>query len=210
MVRRVPVTSEDHHCATAEDSWALSRESEGTGLHMTGDDNFPCRGRPGESDRKVFFFLFHRCSALTSEHMENGIGRGVTNCMTCPVAVNTIGCSRSGRCSGFRAQKRNNKTCTSYETCAIMFITSERSGRNCVLFNIVAWQKHFRSLISRSMSLRYAVVPSEHFSYRQIGLSHNCTHSSADNSHMSTGWTRRCVTKLCACVLFLVRLCRFL
>ena len=143
-----------------KDSWPLSREFEGIGFHMTGDGNFPCRRTSEQSDRmETSFFCVHPCSARSSEHLENGIGRGVTNCMTCTEAVNIVGFSLLGRCSELRAQKRKNKSFMSYETCAIMFITSERSGRNCLRFNIVVWQKHFRSLISRSMSLRYAVVP---------------------------------------------------
>ena len=140
VVQRVPVTSEENPFATEKDSWPLSRAFEGIGFHMTGDGNFPCRRRSEESDRmETTFFCVHPCSARNSENLENGIGRGVTNCMTCTEAVNRVGFSLLGRCSELRAQKRKNKSFTSYETCASMFITSERSGWHCLLFDIVAW-----------------------------------------------------------------------
>ena len=157
-VSRSPVR--ENPCATEKDSWPLSREFEGIGFHMTGDGNFPCRRRSQQSDRmETTFFCVHPCSARNSENLENGIGRGVTICMTCTEAFLIVGFSLLGRCSELREQKRKNKSFTSYETCAITFISSERSGMHCIRFNIVVWQKHFRSLLSRSMSLRYAVVP---------------------------------------------------
>ena len=155
---------------------------------MTGDGNFRCRRRSEASDRmETTFFCVHPCSATTSEHLENGIGRGVTNCMTCTEAVNIVGFSLLGRCAELRAQERKNKSVRSYETCAIMFITSERSVRNCLRFNIVAWQKHFRSLISRFMSLRYAVVSLRDF-FHALAFSHDCTHGSADNTRIMSTW----------------------
>ena len=161
VVQRVPVTCEE---SAGRDRKGQLAVVEGVRRHLLSHDGrwqlslsqkIRRKGTHGDN----FFFCVHPCSARTSEHLENGIGRGVTNCMTCTEAVSIVGFSLLGRCSELRAQKEKNKSFTSYETCASMFITSERSGRNCLRFNIVAWQKHFRSVISRSMSLRYAVVP---------------------------------------------------
>ena len=148
-VSRSPVR--ENPCATEKDSWPLSREFEGIGFHMTGDGNFPCRRRSEQSDRmETTFFCVHPCSARNSEHLENGIGRGVTICMTCTEAFLIVGFSLLGRCSELREQKRKNKSFTSYETCAITFISSERSGMHCL---------HLTLSCGRSISVHCSADP---------------------------------------------------
>ena len=136
--------------------------------------------------RQLFFYV-HPCSATTSEHLENGIGRGVTKCMTCTEAVNIVGFSLLERCAELRAQERRHKSARSCETCAIMFIKGERSVRKAFGLTLSPWLKHFRSLISRFMSLRYAVVSLRDF-FHALAFSHDCTHGSADNTRIMSTW----------------------
>ena len=79
----------------------------------------------------------------------------------------------------------------------------QKSGRHCVRFNIVAWQKHIRSLISRCMSFRCAADPFWHFSNGCLAFSHNCSHGSADNTHHGQWQNQKiCNEIVCSCAMF--------
>ena len=68
VVQRVPVTCEENPFATEKDSWPLSRGSEGTSFHKTGDGNFPCRRRSNKVTawRQFFFAFIHVPLALAN------------------------------------------------------------------------------------------------------------------------------------------------
>ena len=160
VVQRVPVTCEE----------IPSRERgelpvvEGVRRHLLSHDGrwqLSLSQNLEESDRteRTFLLCLSTCRSCERTFGERNTSRGDhLHDMHSNGAHNrflAVGAMYGAPC----AKAKENKSFTSYETCAIMFITSERSVRNCLRFNIVAWQKHFRSLISRSCPCDMLLFP---------------------------------------------------